>query len=409
MNRHHLLIAAVCASALAFGCAPPGEGAAADGKTPPAAAGGEVAGKDGKTGQQGPAKAPERVARRVEVIAVQPRDFDEKIEATAAIAAIEDVTLSARAAGTIHTIVERGADVAKGDVVATVDQTLVRAAVAQASAGVQVAQTAYELAQANYERQRPLFEQKIVSPIEFDGVKAQLAQARAQLAQAKAARSQAWAQFEYTKVVAPFDGRVEQRFVEPGGQINPGQPALRVVDVARVKLIAGIPERYATDIRVGAAVDVQFSAYGVAPRSAEVTFVGSAIDAGSRTFEVEAVLDNTDLMLKPQMVARLRVVRARHPDALVVPLGAVVRDETGDGVFVVTDGEKGPTARRRKVELGARSGDRVEVADGLEPGERVVVAGQSDLTDDDPVDIVGGDVAGARARADGGSNGDAVQ
>lgn len=399
MNGDRFLLgAAGFALALALGCTPPGE----KGETPPATEGSTAAKPaDGQQapGQKGaaPAKA-ERIARRVEVVEVRPRDFDEQIESTAAIAAIEDVTLAARAAGTVHSIAERGDRVEKGQIVATLDQTLTRAAVAQANAGVAAAETTYKLARDTLERQRPLFEKQIVSPIEYENLQAQVAQARAQLQQAKAARTQAWAQFEYTRVVAPFDGRVEQRFVEPGGQANPGSPMLRVVDVARVKAVAGIPERYATDIEPGAPVDVQFSAYGVAPRATEVSFVGSAIDPQSRTFEIEAVLDNAERTLKPQMVARLKVVRARHPDALVVPLGAVVRDETGDGVFVVVEGEAGPMAQRRTVKLGARSGERVEVAEGLEPGDRVVTVGQSNLTQGDLVEVVGGPVEGDAAR-----------
>lgn len=394
MKRDRFLLGAAgaLAMALAFGCTPPGEGEA------PAAKAEKKAAQGGAAAAQPAAAKSARIARRVEVVEIRPRDFDEQIESTASIAAIEDVTLAARAAGTVREIAERGDRVKKGDVVATLDQTLTRAAVAQANAGIAAAETAYKLASDTLERQRPLFEKKIVSPIEFENIKAQVAQARAQLQQARAARTQAWAQFEYTRVIAPFDGRVEQRFVEPGGQINPGQPALRVVDVTRVKAVAGIPERYATDIEVGAAVDVQFSAYGVAPRSTEVSFVGSAIDPKSRTFEIEAVLDNIERKLKPEMVARLKVVRARHPDALVVPLGAVVRDETGDGVFVVAEGDGGLVAKRRNVKLGARSGDRVEVAEGLEAGERVVTVGQSNLTDGDLVEVVGGPVKGDAAR-----------
>jgi len=397
MSGHRWVSGMICAAALALaaGCQPPGEGEAGGDEQPAGKAGAKASSKS----TQG--AAPERVARRVEVVRVQPKDFDEMIEATAAIGAIDDVTLAARAAGTVDEILERGATVSKGQVVATLDQTLAKAGVAQANASIAAARTGVKLAQATYERQRPLFEQKIVSPVEWDNLEAQFAQARAQLAQAKAARQQAWAQLQNTKVIAPFDGRVEQRFIEPGGQANPGQAVLRVIDVGRVKAVAGIPERYATDIEVGAAVDVQFSAYGVPPRTAEVGFVASAIDAKSRTFEVEAVLDNADGKLKPQMIARLRVVRARHPDALVVPLGAVVRDETGDGLFVVSDGEKGPVAKRRKVRLGARSGERIEVAEGLEPGERVVVVGQSNLTDDDPVSIVGGPVDGVGGPVEG--------
>lgn len=365
------------------GCQPPG------GETPPPKGEGAPPAAEGEAPPAAPA-APERAARRVEVVEVRPEDFDEKIEVSAAIEAIEDVTLTARSAGTVDEVLDRGAPVKKGQVVARLDPTLPRAAVAQADAGVAAAKATLQLAQDAFDRQKPLFEQQIISPLEFENIQTQVAQARAQLRQAEAARAQARAQLELTRVVAPFDGRVEDRFVEPGGQINPGQPVLRVVDVGRVKAVAGVPERYATDIEVGAPVEIAFNAYGVPPRTADVTFVGSAIDPSNRTFPIEAVLQNAEGTLKPQMVARLRVVRTRHPAALVVPLGAVVRDETGSGLYVVAEGEKGPIAQRRKVELGARSGDRIEIAEGLKAGERVVVVGQSNLTSDDPIEIVGG-------------------
>lgn len=373
MNR--TLLTALLALGVA-GCQPPGDAEApADGAAKAPAA------------QKAPGGPSARAARRVEVVTVEPTTFEERVEVTADIEAIEDASLSARAAGTVETIAERGDQVRKGQVVARLDQALPRAAVAQARAQVAAAQSGVDLSRETLERQQPLVEQNIISPLEFDNIRAQSRQAEAQLAQARAALAQAQAQLGNSNVVAPFDGRVESRSVEPGEQISPGQPVLRLVDVGRVKVVAGVPERYATDVRQGAAVDVAFNAYGVAPRKAEVTFVGSAIDAQTRTFPVEAVMDNPDGVLKPQMVARVRVVRARHPDALVVPIAAVVRDERGEGLFVIEDGPEGPVARRRQVEIGARSGERIEIKKGLSAGERVVVVGQSTLTADEPVEI----------------------
>lgn len=381
-RRYAALLALVCVA-----CQPPGgEG------TPPAAAGQPAAGQPaaGAPAAGAPAKAP-RAERRVEVAEVRPTDFDERVEVTAAIEAIEDATLSARAAGTVETIAERGDRVKKGQIVARLDPTLARAGIAQARAQVSAASSGVDLARDTLDRQKPLVEQNIISPLEFENIRGQSRQAEAQLAQARAALAQAQAQLENTNVVAPFAGRVESRSVEPGEQITPGQPVLRLVDVGRVKVVAGIPERYATDVRQGAAVDVAFNAYGIPPRKAEVTFVGSAIDPKTRTFPVEAVIENPDGLLKPQMIARVQVVRARHPDALVVPLAAIVRDETGDGLFVIEDTPEGPIAHRRKVELGARSGEQVQVVEGIKAGDRVVTVGQTTLNADEPVSIVASD------------------
>ncbi len=193
-----------------------------------------------------------------------------------------------------------------------------------------------------------------------------------------------------TRVVAPFDGVVEERFVEPGEQVNPGSRVLRVVDAAEVKVKAGVPERYATDIQQGAAVDIRFNAYGIEPRTGTVSFVGRTIDPQTRTFPVEVSLDNADGALKPEMVARLVLTRAVVEGALVVPQNALVRHENGQSLFVVEAGEKGRVARRVEVEVGARSDGKVVVTKGLEPGDEVVVLGQANLSGGDKVEVTNG-------------------
>jgi multidrug efflux pump subunit AcrA (membrane-fusion protein) len=119
-----------------------------------------------------------------------------------------------------------------------------------------------------------------------------------------------------------------------------------------------------------------------------VRFVATAIDPRSRTFDIEVELDNASGRLKPEMVARLLVTRARLEDALVIDQDAVLRDEEGEHVFVVVDGRRGPVARRRSVEVTGRAGGRV-VVEGVKAGARVVVAGQTKLIDGDRVDIEG--------------------
>lgn len=368
----------------ALGCQPPAD------RPPPAGQPGQPGQPTAPGAPADPAapKKPPRAERRVEVVEVKPIDFDERVEVTAAVEAIEDATLSARAAGTVESIADRGDQVKKGQIVARLDPSLARAGVAQARAQVAAAQSGVELSRGTLDRQQPLLDQNIISALEFENIRGQSQQATAQLAQARAALAQAQAQVDNTVVIAPFDGRIESRQVEPGEQITPGQPMLRLVDIGKVKVVAGVPERYATDVREGAAIDVAFSAYGLQPRQAQVTFVGSTIDPKNRTFPVEAVVDNPEGQLKPQMIARVQIVRSRHPGALVVPIGAVVRDETGSGLFVVEDTPEGPIARRRQVEIGARSGEQVQVTSGIKAGDRVVTLGQATLTADEPIAIV---------------------
>ncbi|WP_279322755.1 efflux RND transporter permease subunit, partial [Rhodothermus marinus] len=217
------------------------------------------------------------------------------------------------------------------------------------------ARAAYELALDNFRRQEPLFRDSIISALEFENVRAQRDQAEAQLRLAEAAVEQARKQLAHTEIRAPFAGTVEAHFVDVGEQIAMGQPVVRLVNLREVKVRAGVPERYARDIRVGTSVELRFQAYGLPPREATVTFVGNAIDPGNRTFPVEVRLDNPDGQLKPEMVVRVRLAREVLDSVVVVPLPAVVRDETGTSVFVADSSAEGPVARQRYVTLGPSS------------------------------------------------------
>ena len=270
--------------------------------------------------------------------------------------------------------------------------TRARAAVAQARAQVKAAEAAYALAQDAHRRQRPLFEQGIISPLEYQNLSARRAQAEAQVLAAKAGLAQSEERLEGTRVVAPFDGVVDARRVEPGEQVNPGQPMLRVVDTPTLKARAGVPERYAAEVQVGAQVRVRFKAYGLEPRTGAVSYVGLTIDPKTRTFPVEVRLENPDGRLKPEMVARLQLTRGRLPAALVVPQNAVLLSESGRSVFVVEPDATGAlVARRRAVVLGPRAEGRAVIAQGLRPGDRVVVLGQASLTEGDRVEERRGD------------------
>lgn len=363
---------------LAAACQAPAEGGAKD---TPAAADASVAA---------------RVAQ-VEVLRLAPRTFEDRIEVTGALEAVQDATMSAQSAGTVQTLLELGTAVQKGQILATLDAELLGAAVKQAEAGVEVAKTAAALAEDNFERQKPLADEGIISALEFKNISAQRAQAQAQLSQAQAALTQAQKQLANSRVISPFAGVVEAHLVERGEQVNPGQAVVRVTDTRTMKVKAGVPERYAADIKRGAAVRIAFNAYGLAPKEGRLTFVGRTIDAKNRTFQVEAELDNPDGTLKPEMVARLLVTRAQLEGALTVPLAAVVRDEGGEAVFVVSRGAGGTKAERRVVETGVTSGNEVVIVSGLSPGDEVVVSGQTNLTQGDAVEV-------SRARGDAQAN-----
>ncbi len=325
---------------------------------------------------------------RVETLQLQPTSFEDVIEVTGAVEADNDATVSAQGSGTLVYRVKRGAYVPRNGRIAQIDSTLMHASFLQAKAQVEAAKAQFELADDTFKRQEPLYQDSIISAIEFQSIRAQLNQATAQLNQAKAVKAQLREQLDNTRVSASFGGTVETFFAEIGEQVSMGTQIARIVDTRRVKIAAGVPERYANDIKAGAPVKVVLDTYGGSERMGAVTFVGRTINTNNRTFPVEIQLDNTDQILKPEMITRLYLSREKLEDVIVIPQDAVPLDETGHSVFVVIDESGTLVAERRPVTLGPSYGGKVVVEQGLYAGDEVVILGQYNLTEGDAVEVV---------------------
>jgi len=221
----------------------------------------------------------------------------------------------------------------------------------------------------------------VISEIEFTRAKAQLDQAKAQLDQAKT-------QLSFTRVKAPFNGRIETHFIEEGELAAPGSPLIRIVNNLSVNLVAGVPERYALDVTQGTPVTVRFSAYNGEEQKAQVSFVSNVIDPVSRTFQIKIRLDNPAGTLKPEMVANLTLQIGVYDKAIVLPQAAILFDEEGPYVYVVESEGDTLIARRKRIKTGPTSGNLTLIREGLHPGDRVIVVGQSNLGEGDLVSII---------------------
>lgn len=321
------------------------------------------------------AAVPTDPAIRVETYQVRPQSFEDVIQLTGTVEAIHDATLSAQVSGTIIYIAERGEYVQEGETVAQVDSVEAHAAMVQARAN-------YELAKDRFNRQQPLYRDSIISALEFQQVRSELVQAKSSYAQAKK-------RLANTSVDAPFSGMVEERMVEAGEQISPGQEVARVVNVRPARVVAGVPDRYVGEIEKGSPVQVRFQATGVGTRTGKVTFVGSTIGPDSRTFPIEITLPNRDQTLKPEMVAQLRLQRSTLDSALVIPRGAVLRDEGGTDVYTVRRiSDSLGVAENRPITLGPAYGARAVVSSGIDANAEVVISGQNNIAEGDTVNVV---------------------
>lgn len=335
-------------------------------------------GGEADAGEVPPASAAERVGRviNVEVAPVTVEPFTERIRLTGTVEANRDALVSADEEGVVDRVLaERGAFVRTGQPLVRLDDELLRLQLAQAEAQA-------EVARETFERNEQLFrEDRAISEIQYLEV-------RARSREAAARRDLLAERLERTIVRAPFPGVLEERFVEKGERLSLGDPVARLVELDRVKVTAGVPERYAPDVRVGTPVTVTFDVLPDREFEGRLTYVGSVVNRENRTFPVELTLANPDAAMKPEMVATVTLVRRTLEEAIVVPQEALVRDEDGFVAFVVEEGAGEPVARSVVVETGAAQSNRVVVRSGLEAGQRLVVVGQKQVADGDRVNVV---------------------
>ncbi|MDH3272321.1 MAG: efflux RND transporter periplasmic adaptor subunit [Gemmatimonadota bacterium] len=314
----------------------------------------------------------------VEVAPISTGIFLEEIRLTSVALANRDVMLEAEESGAIVALyVDRGDAVSAGDWIAKIDDRILKAQVDQSRA-------AAELAQQTWERRKRLWEE--------DQVGSEIAYLEAKFAaeQTAAALVGLEQRLDNTVIKAPFSGVFDERYVDIGANVSPGEAIGRIVDLDPIKIVAGVPERYAADVRVGTTAELLFEALGGKRYEAPVRYVSATVDPQNRTFGIELEVENRDRAIKPQMVANLSVVRQRLDDVIVVPQDALVRVEDGYVVFVLGERDGYQVAEAREVEVGPSRRNLVVVRAGVSEGERLIVVGHRSVADGDRVNVVGG-------------------
>ena len=209
-------------------------------------------------------------------------------------------------------------------------------------------------------------------------------------------------------MTAPFDGVITAVHVRPGDLATPRSPLLEMYAPDSLVIRFSVPEAQASAVRTGLRIKATLDALNGRAFDAEITRIYPQLNAAMRTRTVEAKLTERDEIV-PHMFARLKLELRRADDAVLVPSEAILTAPTGEHyVFVFNQGK----AHRRVVELGIEQDKTVQTLSGLEPGQRVVVAGQAALRDGQVVRVPGqqpqgGRVSGGDRQAAGGPRPDA--
>lgn len=317
-------------------------------------------------------------ARLVTVTTVTNVLWDRTVSIVGTLYPKDEATIAAQVEGAVEkTLVDFGDRVKSEQDLAFVDTASYAALLEQAVGNLAKAEASLTNARLNFERVQRLKQGGIASDADFDQAKSQLDQATADVKVAGGAEGVARLNVERSRVQAPFDGAISQRVVGRGDYVKAGSPLFNIVNDGVLKFIFAVPERYGSFVEKRLPVSFNVDNFPGEVFTGSVYLISPSVSAASRSFNVGALVTNTDFRLKASTFARGELVVQRAVLTPVVPLDAVVSFAGVTKVFVIENG----VARSRQVELGRVRDGLQEVISGAKAGNQVVVNGQSKLSD----------------------------
>ena len=328
------------------------------------------------------ASTPE-VVSGMHTLQVQTSAVGDVLQVTGTVRSWRTAPLAAQVMANVVAVKVREGDfVRRGQALVVMDGSQYRASADRGQAALQAAdheiasaRSDLELAGADFKRIDYLYQKDIISAREHDQAKAKLDSTTARLALARANREQAASALKqdtvllgYTTALAPFDGVVTERRVDPGALATPGTPLLTVEEAGHYRLEVTVDERDLKYVRQGESVPVSFDAFDGGALSAKVVQIVPAADPASRSFVVKLDLPGNS-GLRSGLFGRANFTRGQK-EAITIPRSAVLENGQLQSVYVV--GARN-LATLRYVTLGPLTEGRVEVLSGLTPGETVVV------------------------------------
>jgi membrane fusion protein (multidrug efflux system) len=321
----------------------------------------------------------------VGAIQVQPNGLPLAMEHAAQLRGVREVEVRARVSGILmKKLYHEGSRVKANDLLFKIDPAPFQAEAERARAEVGVQKANLQQAERDRARIVELYQQKLVSVKDRDAAIAADESASANVAAAEAALRTAQLNLSYTDVRAPIDGLTSREVRSEGSLVTAGSDSsllTHIVQADRLYVQFSVPDAEAERLRAATqgpdagkvsvrVTDIQGK---VLADGARIEFIAPSIGDGTGTVDVRAVFDNKSQNLTPGQVVRAHVEGVTLADSLVIPKRAIMHGLQGSFVWVI--GPDNKVAAPRPIELGMTSGNNVAVANGLEPGDRVVVDG----------------------------------
>lgn len=304
----------------------------------------------------------------VEVTPVEQGIFETFTTTVGSLKANESIIIRPEIDGKVKEILfDTGDRVSKGDILFRLEEATYAAHLREAKAKV-------DMWKSKAARSAILYEKKA-------GTLKDKEEAAAQLEISKAELDRAHHNFSKAVIKAPFDGLIGFRDIGVGAYVKPGEDLVTLDDLDTIKVEFRLGENMIDKIKIGDKVTLEIDGFPDSVYEASINAIDTNVDAAAHSVRVRALLDNKEDLFKPGLFAKVKVMLSSHGDVLLVPEAAVESRGSQEFVYIVVDG----IAKRMSVKTGGRNGEKVEILAGLEPGQKVVIAGQIKVQDGFPV------------------------
>jgi RND family efflux transporter MFP subunit len=306
----------------------------------------------------------------VSVMTLKDTLFNHYLDIQGSVNTKENILIQPEMPGTLVVLnAKAGQHVSKGQLLARVDD-------GGSSQQVASLETQYQLAKTTFERQKNLWNQKIGSEIQYLQAQTQMLSLQRSVAQAKAMLAK-------TEIRAPFSGTIDEVFVERGQVVSAGaQGLMRIVNLNNMYVSTSVPESYIGKLKVGTQVDVFLTSLNKNYKG-KVRQVGNFINPNNRSFGIEVSIPNPENLLRPNQVAKLKVIDYTAKNAIVVPTNVIQEDGEGNKFVFVAINSNGKTATAKKiiVTTGKSSDNVTEIVTGLSANDIIVTEGVNTISE----------------------------
>ena len=326
---------------------------------------------------------PERLVN-VKVWTAELRKVQPFLEVTGTLKADEEVLVSSEVDGLIRKIyVEEGTPVHPGKLLAEINETDYQLDMKRSDAALKQAQASLANARAEYKRKETLFQEELITRQQFDDISTRVALAEAELDRAKATLSISRERLVRTKIYSPLVGAVKEKRVSVGDYVRNGMPLLQLIKIDPLKLNFTVSEKDVAGVKIGQEVMFTVDAFPGRQFKGRVNLLYPNVEERTRTMQAQALVPNSGHLLKPGSFARIQVLTQAARDAVMVPVTALMYDGPVIRIFVVN----GNKAKERIIKTGNKFGEYMEVREGLQEKEQVVVVGQNNLSEGVKVNV----------------------